>query len=95
MKGQQTAALGETEYAKPGCLLRVNRQTLREVLWQDIDIHNDKAFDHYEESENCATAYFKDLTIFTGDIIVGADGAHSAVSQSVPAPTSALFRVAG
>ncbi|RHZ50373.1 FAD-dependent oxidoreductase [Aspergillus thermomutatus] len=83
MTGQQTAMLGGTEYAQPGCLLRVNRQALREVLRQDIDLQNDKEFDHYEESDYGVTAYFKDGTTFTGDIIVGADGAHSAVRKQL------------
>jgi 2-polyprenyl-6-methoxyphenol hydroxylase-like FAD-dependent oxidoreductase len=66
----------------------VNRQALREVLHQDINLHNDKEFDHYEESENGVTAYFKDGTTFTGDIIVGADGAHSAGRYFTLAPTT-------
>ncbi|MGH3779082.1 MAG: FAD-dependent oxidoreductase, partial [Pseudonocardiaceae bacterium] len=61
----------------------VDRITLRQLLLSDLDdtVHFGKTFTHYEQHENKVTAFFDDGSCATGDLLVGADGASSAVRQ--------------
>ncbi|MFJ4185206.1 FAD-dependent oxidoreductase [Kitasatospora sp. NPDC089509] len=60
----------------------VSRQTLRQVLLTGLDdaVHFDKRFTHYERRpDGKVVAHFADGSCATGDVLVAADGAHSAV----------------
>ncbi|GAA2245427.1 FAD-dependent monooxygenase [Kitasatospora cystarginea] len=74
----------------------VSRQTLRQLLLTGLEdvVHFDKRFTHYEQQpDGTVTAYFADGTSATGDVLVAADGAHSAVrKQYLP---QAVLRPAG
>ncbi|TDC79665.1 FAD-dependent monooxygenase [Micromonospora sp. KC606] len=62
----------------------VARMTLRQVLLTgtaDV-VHFDKTFTRYEQRDDgTVTAYFADGTSATGDLLVAADGTHSAVRR--------------
>ncbi|HTN88391.1 MAG TPA: NAD(P)/FAD-dependent oxidoreductase [Sorangium sp.] len=66
----------------------VSRMTLRQVLFSGAEeiIHFDKVFTHYEQHpDGKVTAFFKDGSSATGDLLVGADGTRSRVrSQRLP-----------
>lgn len=73
--GERTTSVGDN-----GELLRANRNKLRELLSEGINVHPGKVFSHYEEkSTGEVIAYFEDGSTATGSVIVGADGAHSRV----------------
>jgi 2-polyprenyl-6-methoxyphenol hydroxylase-like FAD-dependent oxidoreductase len=60
----------------------VSRMTLRQVLFTGMDdiVHFDKAFTHYQQHDDgTVSAHFADGTTATGDVLVAADGANSAV----------------
>jgi hypothetical protein len=60
------------------------RMTLRQVLFTGMEdvVHFDKSFTKYQEhSDGTVTAHFADGTSVTGDVLVAADGANSAVRQ--------------
>jgi 2-polyprenyl-6-methoxyphenol hydroxylase-like FAD-dependent oxidoreductase len=62
----------------------VSRMTLRQVLFTGMDdvVQFDKVFTHYQQHDDGAvTAFFADGSSATGDLLVGADGANSAVRQ--------------
>ena len=62
----------------------VSRMTLRQVLFTDMDdvVQFDKVFTHYRQHDDgTVTAHFADGSSATGDVLVGADGANSAVRQ--------------
>ncbi|WP_244367236.1 FAD-dependent oxidoreductase [Micromonospora echinofusca] len=62
----------------------VSRMTLRQVLLTGMDdvVRFDKTFTHYEQHDDGrVTAYFADGTRDTADLLVGADGTHSAVRR--------------
>ena len=61
----------------------VSRMTLRQVLLTGLEEHVqfDKQFTHYETVGNKVTAFFKDGTSATGDLLVGADGTGSPVRK--------------
>ena len=62
----------------------VSRMTLRQVLLTGMEdvVHFDKTFTHYEQHDNgTVTAYFSDGTSVTGDLLVGAEGTHSATRR--------------
>ncbi|MEV4755912.1 NAD(P)/FAD-dependent oxidoreductase [Micromonospora sp. NPDC049559] len=62
----------------------VSRMTLRQVLLTGLEeiVHFDKTFTHYEQHDNgTVTAYFADGTSATADLLVGADGTHSAIRR--------------
>jgi 2-polyprenyl-6-methoxyphenol hydroxylase-like FAD-dependent oxidoreductase len=63
--------------------LNVNRATLREILLIGLEdiCHYDAKFSHYESDGNMVTAYFEDGRSVEGNILVGADGATSAVRK--------------
>jgi 2-polyprenyl-6-methoxyphenol hydroxylase-like FAD-dependent oxidoreductase len=74
----------------------VSRQTLRQLLFTGLEreVHYGKRFTHYERRDDgTVTAYFADGTSAVGDVLVAADGAHSAVrAQYLP---HAVLRPAG
>jgi 2-polyprenyl-6-methoxyphenol hydroxylase-like FAD-dependent oxidoreductase len=81
------------EQARPA-----DRRFLREVLLSGLDgtVQFGRKFDHYELlPDGAVTAHFTDGTSATGDVLVGADGAGSAVRRQYlpgaePVPTGAL-----
>ncbi|MEU3465897.1 FAD-dependent monooxygenase [Streptomyces sp. NPDC006733] len=62
----------------------VSRMTLRQVLFTGVEdlVHFDKKFTHYEKNDDdTVTAFFADGTQATGNLLVAADGANSAVRE--------------
>ncbi|MFC5182445.1 FAD-dependent oxidoreductase [Actinomadura harenae] len=62
----------------------VSRQTLRQLLLTGLEdvVHFDKELTHYEQREDgTMVAHFADGGTATGDVLVAADGAHSAVRR--------------
>jgi 2-polyprenyl-6-methoxyphenol hydroxylase-like FAD-dependent oxidoreductase len=62
----------------------VSRMTLRQVLLTGMEdvVHFDKTFTHYTRTPGGrVTAHFSDGTSATGDLLVAADGTHSAVRR--------------
>ncbi|MGK5673673.1 FAD-dependent oxidoreductase [Micromonospora sp. URMC 106] len=62
----------------------VARMTLRQVLLTDMEdvVHFDKTFTRYEQRDDgTVTAHFADGSTATGDLLVAADGTHSAVRR--------------
>jgi 2-polyprenyl-6-methoxyphenol hydroxylase-like FAD-dependent oxidoreductase len=61
----------------------VSRMTLRQVLLTGMTdvVHFDRTFTHYEQHADGVTAYFADGSSATGDLLVAADGSHSAVRR--------------
>ncbi|MEU5909760.1 NAD(P)/FAD-dependent oxidoreductase [Micromonospora sp. NPDC047527] len=62
----------------------VARMTMRQVLLTGLTdvVHFDKTFVRYEQRDDgTVTAYFADGTNATGDLLVAADGTHSAVRR--------------
>ncbi|MFK3982431.1 FAD-dependent oxidoreductase [Micromonospora sp. NPDC050397] len=62
----------------------VSRMTLRQVLLTGMEdvVHFDKTFTHYEQNPNGrVTAFFADGTEVSGDLLVAADGTHSAIRR--------------
>ena len=61
----------------------VSRMTLRQVLFTGMEdaVHFDKTFTHFEQHEGRVTAFFSDGTSASGDVLVAADGANSAVRR--------------
>ncbi|MEV6369256.1 NAD(P)/FAD-dependent oxidoreductase [Micromonospora musae] len=62
----------------------VARMTLRQVLLTGMEdvVHFDRTFTHYEQRDDgTVTAYFADGSSATGDLLVAADGTHSAVRR--------------
>ncbi|MBE1491214.1 FAD-dependent oxidoreductase [Plantactinospora soyae] len=62
----------------------VSRMTLRQILLTDMDdvVHFGKTFTSYEQHDDgTVTAHFGDGTSATGDLLVAADGTHSAVRR--------------
>ncbi|KAK2595209.1 hypothetical protein QQS21_007062 [Conoideocrella luteorostrata] len=58
----------------------VSRMTLRQVLLTGLEdvVHFDKHFTHYNSNDDgTVTAFFKDGTSVTGDLLVGAEGTNS------------------
>ncbi|MCQ4084238.1 FAD-dependent monooxygenase [Streptomyces sp. RB6PN25] len=74
----------------------VSRQTLRQLLLTGLEqqVQYDKRFTHYERRDDGkVVAHFADGTSAVGDVLVAADGAHSAVrAQYLP---HAVLRPAG
>lgn len=64
-------------------IIRVNRQRLRDWLATNIDIQYGKTAVAFDEGADSVTVHFKDGTSVTGDFLVGADGAHSAIRRSL------------
>jgi 2-polyprenyl-6-methoxyphenol hydroxylase-like FAD-dependent oxidoreductase len=61
----------------------VSRMTLRQVLFTGMEdvVQFDKTFTRYEHYDGKVTAFFSDGTSATGDVLVAADGANSAVRR--------------
>jgi flavin-dependent dehydrogenase len=71
--GKTTAVVGE-EYS----FIRANRQALRQVLRDGVNVQIGKEFTHYETTPSGdVIAYFADGTTAKGSLIVGADGSRS------------------
>ncbi|KAJ3360107.1 hypothetical protein HDU91_004710 [Kappamyces sp. JEL0680] len=63
----------------------VDRAALRQALISSLDqscVFYDKKLVRYEADSDKVTAYFEDGTQYSGDFLVGADGARSAVRSS-------------
>ena len=58
-------------------LIRANRSRLREYLVKNLHINWSKKFTSIVEKDDSVTLQFEDGTSATGDVLVGADGAHS------------------
>jgi 2-polyprenyl-6-methoxyphenol hydroxylase-like FAD-dependent oxidoreductase len=72
-----TVLLGSKDSVNGGIF--VSRNKLREVLARYLTIQHNKRFSCYEEDSNGVTVGFKDGSTARGTILVGADGASSAV----------------
>ena len=59
----------------------VNRATLREILLRGLDVHFGARLVSYRSDDNGVIAHFADGRIVRGDLLVGADGVHSAVRR--------------
>jgi 2-polyprenyl-6-methoxyphenol hydroxylase-like FAD-dependent oxidoreductase len=62
----------------------VSRMTLRQVLFTEMDdvVEFDKVFTHYQQHDDgTVEAFFADGSSATGDVLVAADGANSAVRR--------------
>ncbi|MFI7024619.1 FAD-dependent oxidoreductase [Micromonospora sp. NPDC049900] len=62
----------------------VARMTLRQVLLTGMEdvVHFDRTFTHYDQHDDgTVTAHFADGTSAVGDLLVAADGTHSAVRR--------------
>ena len=70
----------ESSHEKP---YNADRAVLREVLLTGLEDHIafEKKFSHYELTESGVNAFFTDGTKVAGSLLVGADGARSAVRQ--------------
>ena len=81
---------GYTTYSKSA---PISRKLLRDCFADPLSdagvLHYEKSFDRYEvlpgsnDGLDCIRVYFKDGTSDDCDILVGADGSHSAVGQSI------------
>jgi len=65
----------------PGVHLNVNRATLRQILLESLDVRFGAAFVSYASDAGGVTARLSDGTEVRGDMLVGADGIHSAVRR--------------
>ncbi|KAK1752859.1 FAD-dependent urate hydroxylase [Echria macrotheca] len=63
--------------------IRANRGRLREILSTGLDIHWDKEAVRIDEVDDMVTVFFRDGTSASGELVVGADGTHSAVRPHV------------
>ncbi|MGW3807408.1 FAD-dependent oxidoreductase [Micromonospora sp. NPDC005113] len=63
----------------------VNRGTLREILGAGLDdrIHFGRELDEYEQDTAGVTMHFADGSTERADVLVGADGVHSAVRRTM------------
>ncbi len=64
-------------------IIRANRQRLRDWLATNIDVQYGKTAVSVEEGPDSVKVHFKDGTSVTGDSLVGADGAHSAIRRNL------------
>lgn len=82
---RQTASFGFRSDADEANTERsVSRMTLRQVLLTGMEdvVHFDKAFTHYRQHDDgTITAHFDDGSTATGDLLVAADGTHSAIRR--------------
>jgi len=70
--------------------VNVHRQRLHDALRSKIKgdvIELDKPFSHYTQDVDGVTAYFSDDSKTTADILLGADGVHSAVRKQLAGAT--------
>lgn len=77
--------VGNVDKGQPGHLVTANRNKLRQMLMQSLDVKFGKRFSHFQEDTSGVTAFFTDGTSSRGSVLVGADGASSPVrSQILP-----------
>lgn len=73
-----------TSVGDDGELLRANRNRLRVLLGEGINVQTGKSFSRYEQQPNGEiTIHFADGSTSTGNVVVGADGAHSRVRSQL------------
>ncbi|KAK8097616.1 FAD-dependent urate hydroxylase [Apiospora kogelbergensis] len=77
-----------------------NRSTLRQWLSTHVGIQYDKHAVRIEEKADGVTVHFKDGSSATGDILVGAEGAHSMTRKHIlkgndPVQAEKMFLVSG
>jgi len=78
-------------------LLMVLRSELQRVLYEAVvaakpgAVHFSKSFESFEDNGNEVTANFADGSSATGEILIGADGMHSAVRQHMFGPAERKF----
>ena len=67
------------------CLSRatVVKSLTRELKRQNIQVHYEKRLAFVTETDDSVTAHFEDGTTAAGDLLVGADGIHSAVRSHI------------
>jgi len=65
---------------------RVNRGRFRSFLSEGVDVQWGKKFTKYHVHDKGVTVYFEDGTEVEGDVVVGADGIHSLVSEQAHGP---------
>lgn len=61
-----------------GKFVRAKRDVLRNWLCSHIDVQYGKKAEKIEEKDNAVVVHFADGTFASGDVVVGADGVHSA-----------------
>lgn len=61
--------------------IRVSREKLRSLLLTDLNVQWSKTFTHVETVDGSVRATFSDDTLETGSVLIGCDGANSAVRQ--------------
>lgn len=61
-----------------GKFVRAKRDVLRNWLCSHIEVQYGKRAERIEETDGGAVVYFEDGTSATGDVVIGADGVHSA-----------------
>lgn len=79
----QTGEIMMNKKSEPGTSYRANRYRLRNWLLEQVKdkVHWNKQVDHYKENDDdTVTAYFKDGTEVTGDILVATDGIMSPIA---------------
>ncbi|KAK5060173.1 hypothetical protein LTR84_010057 [Exophiala bonariae] len=84
--GAPMAKLGGVTFGSPGYFLRANREHLRKFLAQNIAVTLGKQFSSYTEDSTGVTAMFTDGTSVRGRVLIGADGAYSAVRKQLLGP---------
>ncbi|KAI8175707.1 putative monooxygenase [Colletotrichum sp. SAR 10_75] len=65
----------------PNDFLRCNRERLRQWLSTNVTVNFNKRLSSIEETSDGVAVQFHDGSSATGDIVVGADGVHSAVRK--------------
>lgn len=75
--------IGGTPVGHPSAMLRVAREGLRHFLSRDIHIEFGKRFEWFQEDSNGIEIGFKDGSVLRGSVLVGADGASSAVRSQL------------
>ena len=85
----------EAQYGEP--VVAIHRAALHEILINALKPNTLKlgvGFTKFKQDEKGVTAYFDNSESDTADLLVGADGVHSAVrGQMFPKIRSALFRI--
>ena len=80
--GLPTARMGVQDTGE-GSIIRCNRGRLRSWLATNIDVAYGKVAVSIEQAPGSVTVHFRDGSSATGDALIGADGAHSVVRQSL------------
>lgn len=79
--GQSHQSLGVAGVVAKGDppLISANRNTLRQILSQHLDIKHGKRFVQYLENREGITVFFEDGSTARGSVLVGADGSNSRI----------------